>query len=214
MFLKTIILLVFCLSFQEILSNKENGINIDDIKVNRIKIEDAPYQVALYPGLHFCGGSIIGHNKILTVAVCVRTLSPYQIVVVAGTENRFSNETRLRVSQISIHPRYNSKTGDYDVAVLTTSTSFTFSSRISAVELLSERPAAGTKAKVSGWGTRIARCDTSLIDQYLREVRVLIVDQNTCRTRYGSFFTNRMICVGLPAGGKDMRQGIDFCFLF
>lgn len=206
MFRKIIILSFFCVLIQDAYCNanppNDNGRIVGGY---RIRIEDAPYQVALYLGGSLCGGSIIGRNKILTAAHCVRGRSASQIVVLAGTENRYSGGVRLRVNRISIHPNYNSRNNDNDVAVLTTSTSFTFSSKIAAIELLSSRPATRTEAKVSGWGT--TRYGASYVEQYLREVRVPIVDQNTCRSRYGSYLTDRMICAGLSTGGKDSCQG-------
>jgi secreted trypsin-like serine protease len=41
----------------------------------------------------------------------------------------------------------------------------------------------------------------------LQQVQVPIVSLSDCKESYGSEITARMICAGLPAGGKDSCQG-------
>lgn len=46
------------------------------------------------------------------------------------------------------------------------------------------------------------------VSETLQHVQVWTVNQNTCRQRYGSVLTDRMLCSGwLDVGGRDQCQG-------
>lgn len=72
----------------------------------------------------------------------------------AGSSLHGSGGTTYSVSSGSVHGSYNSRTMDYDIAVLRPSSAFaTGSATIRAVSLTSSRPSNGATAYVSGWGT-------------------------------------------------------------
>lgn len=173
-----------------------------------IEIKQRPFQVALYADGSFCGGSIIGPYKVLTAGHCVRGKSAAKSLVYVGSKSRSTGGTIYYINRISIHPGYNpSASLDNDVAVLTVTTPFRYSASVYPIGLLSARPAAGTDAVVSGWGSTRSG---GTVESYLREVHVPIVDQAVCRRQYGtSTITNKMVCAGVSTGGKDSCQGND-----
>lgn len=62
----------------------------------------------------------------------------------------------------------------------------------------------GSLTKVTGWG--LTKENGSMSDKLIA-VEVPIVSQEDCRSVYGqSAITSRMICAGLPEGGKDACQ--------
>jgi trypsin len=69
-----------------------------------------------------------------------------------------------------------------------------------------EAPTAGTAAVVTGWG-RLSYEGT--YPSKLQQVQVTIVDANKCNSLYWMYgpVTPRMICAGVPEGGKDSCQG-------
>lgn len=70
---------------------------------------------------HFCGGSIINKNYILTAGHCVNGRSASAISVVAGTHKLGSVATdgvRRMASSIIVHEDYNSRDVDYDLAII------------------------------------------------------------------------------------------------
>ncbi|MGV1006521.1 MAG: S1 family serine peptidase, partial [Candidatus Nanopelagicales bacterium] len=93
-------------------------------------IEDAPWQVSLQysdttpPYLaHYCGGSIVSAEWIVTAAHCVEDVNPADIAVLAGvTELTYNPLPRKAVAAIVIHPGYDSGTFVNDVALIRLST--------------------------------------------------------------------------------------------
>ncbi|XP_065167387.1 trypsin alpha-3-like [Atheta coriaria] len=166
-----------------------------------IPISQVPYQAAmLINGRLSCGGSIIADRWILTAAHCVPGVTTSQMRIRVGSADSLSGGQELRVSRIISHARYNSRTMDFDVALVQVSSSITQGRRIS---LANTEPAAGTTVKVSGWG---AMRSGGQVTRTLRGVDVSIVARSTCERNYGTGeITRRMICAARD--GRDSCQG-------
>lgn len=173
---------------------------------------DNPFQVALLSrsvannfDAQFCGGSLVKANVVVTAAHCVHGASASQIDVLAGTRSLSSGGTRHAVSSISIHPSYNNTTLDYDVAVLTLSTS---ASGLPLATVIGTTDVAdGTNLLVTGWGNT-STSGTS----YPTELRKAItprISTTVCNGSkvYRGAITDRMFCAGYLAGGIDSCQG-------
>jgi len=162
-----------------------------------------PWIVQLKRGGHYCGGSIVNENYIVTAAHCAQaSASGYQIV--AGEHNLNSNEgseqTRT-VSQIKNHPNYNSGTLSSDVALMRVNSPFTFGQYVQAANLGSADP--DGDVVVAGWG---ALTEGGSSPTVLMKVTVPMVTLTSCRASYGSgSILAGMICAG--TGGKDSCQG-------
>lgn len=63
---------------------------------------------------------------------------------------------------------------------------------------------AGAISQVSGWGTLSEESITA--PTQLQVVDVPIVSFQECKRSYGMYLTERMMCAGLPEGGKDSCQ--------
>ncbi|KAJ4368850.1 hypothetical protein N0V83_005932 [Neocucurbitaria cava] len=168
-----------------------------------------PFIVSLQKnGAHFCGGSLLNANTVVTAAHCAVGQTASTLKVRAGSLNRNSGGTLVGVSSIVVNPGYVSSTYDADVAIFKLSTSIPTSSTISYATLPASGsdPAAGTTSTVAGWGTLTEGGST--LPTTLQQVDVPIVSRTTCRADYGqSAITTNMICAGLTAGGKDSCQG-------
>ncbi|KAK7421167.1 hypothetical protein QQX98_002296 [Neonectria punicea] len=186
----------------------ENEINI--VGGEQASPGDFPFIVSISRrgGSHFCGGSLLNANTVLTAAHCSTGQSAANVQVRAGSQNRNSGGTLVGVSSITIHPSYSSSTINNDVAIWKLSTSIPTSSTISYATLAAagSDPVAGSIATVAGWGVTTDGGTSSPVA--LRKVDVPIVSRATCRAQYGtSAITTSMFCAGLAEGGKDSCQG-------
>ncbi|GAB0092100.1 hypothetical protein DMENIID0001_070650 [Sergentomyia squamirostris] len=116
----------------------------------------------------------------------------------------------LKISKITVHPKYNTLTKDYDVAILTLKTSLTFSTAIQAISLPSSGAEVpdGEMITVSGWGLLTDGGDQPF---QLQAVKVPKVNDDVCAEAYcdeDDEITDRMLCAGyMGVGGKDACQG-------
>ncbi|XP_051572344.1 trypsin-like [Myxocyprinus asiaticus] len=172
-----------------------------------------PWQVSIHrisTRSHFCGGSLINKDWVLSAAHCFQKISAPDIKIYLGRQFQTGsnpNEVSRTVSQVITHPNYGSTTQNNDIALLQLSSSVTFTDYIQPVCLASSGStfAAGTNSWITGWG-KLNFADTTLPNT-LQEVQIPIVSYSVCNTAYGGGITSNMLCAGLTQGGKDSCQG-------
>ncbi|SDN19528.1 Trypsin [Streptomyces sp. cf386] len=154
----------------------------------------------------FCGGTLVSATKVVTAAHCMVDETTSSVRVVGGrTYRNGTNGTVSRVSDIWIHPDYTDATNGNDVAVLTLSTSMPYTTASYVDSSDTGVYAAGTTARIVGWGTTSSGGSSS---NQLRTATVPTVSDSSCGSSYGSdFIQSDMICAGYSSGGVDTCQG-------
>lgn len=204
-----------------------------------IKIEQAPYQVELVmrkllpcPNAtqtcekqyvidgHYCGGSIISPNFILTAAHChvyrfSKPINASDLLVVAGANNMMEKDAvTVEVEKIIPHELFELKDkyriSNYDFCLLKLRTPLNFTKKIKAIDLpLQDEPVEeGTFSVVSGWG-QVHYFDSD-VQKELRAVTLLTLNQSECQLKWMKeerIITDQMLCAGLEITKADACQG-------
>ncbi|WP_428264818.1 trypsin-like serine protease [Haliangium sp.] len=184
---------------------------------DNVTINEFPWQISMQTpsGFHFCGGSILDEEWILTASHCVDGSSPSDIRIAAGITrvSTSGNQGQLRnVAEIFMFPGYTDPTRGKDVALLRLATPLNLSSTASPIEVVTSADQAaglttpGTDATVSGWGTLSSGGNSPDV---LQAVTVPIVSNAQADAAYNTVnITDDQIGAGLlGVGGKDSCQG-------
>ncbi|KAL7988499.1 hypothetical protein Chor_007418 [Crotalus horridus] len=163
-----------------------------------------PYQASLNSGYHFCGGSIIKNQWIVSAAHCYKSRIQVRLGEHSLTKNDGSEQYIDSVKVIR-HPSYNSRTLDNDIMLIKLSKPASLNSRVSAVSLPNSCAASGAKCLISGWGNTLS--SGSSYPDLLQCLTAPILSQSQCSRAYPGKITNNMFCAGYLEGGKDSCQG-------
>uniref|UniRef100_A0A8C3WS52 Ovochymase 1 n=1 Tax=Catagonus wagneri TaxID=51154 RepID=A0A8C3WS52_9CETA len=176
-----------------------------------------PRQVSLKLGEnHFCGGSLIQDDLVVTAAHCLAGLKEQikSLMVTAGEYSLFQKdeeEQNIPVSKTVIHPEYNTLGyRSFDIALLYLKHSARFGTTVQPICIPQRADTfeEGILCKASGWG-KIS--ETAEYSNVLQEVELPMVDARTCSTTLKGVnlapLGRTMLCARFPDGEQDACQG-------
>jgi hypothetical protein len=161
---------------------------------------------------HFCGGSLIGSQHILTAAHCVEgILNPLDLQVLIGVrELPFARGDRREILGFKIHPKYDPITIENDLAI------------IKLAKPVSNQPislgrqgdilsySANTSGLALGWGTTDAR--DPILPTILQQASLPIESDDVCSAELGRYYKPQsMMCAGKKASTATATDGVDTC---
>ena len=158
-------------------------------------------------GGHFCGGTLVSAVAVVTAAHCVEGESTVGLSAVVGREDLDRGDgQRTDVTQIVVHPNYDSDSLDADLAVVF------LENAVSELPIRYLTPsdgnlaAPGTDATILGWGT--TREGGASVTK-LRSATVPIVSNAVANApvAYRGGITDNMLAAGFATGGVDSCQG-------
>uniref|UniRef100_A0A8C3T965 Peptidase S1 domain-containing protein n=1 Tax=Chelydra serpentina TaxID=8475 RepID=A0A8C3T965_CHESE len=180
-----------------------------------------PWQVSIqYNRHHFCGGSLIAAQWVVSAAHCFRFTFPQAAYRVNLGEHQLSSPSPSRLSspvrQIIVHPRYNTGTRSADIALVQLTEPVRFTDEILPVCLPGPSDAfpGNRTCWVTGWGS-IASEVSLPPPKTLQEVQVPLIDTVACNALYNIDPDPKigrdpvkpdMICAGYAEGQRDSCQ--------
>merc|ERR1719500_1495734 len=169
-----------------------------------------PFQVSLqlteWGDWHFCGGSLLTDQVVITAGHCCYELDLTGVKVLAGKHDLYAEEESEQgagVARAEIHPLYDPWTAENDICLLTLDTTLQITAAVDVVSPAFTGEKFTGSARVSGWGTLE---DGGVAPDMLMAVVVPLRADTECSAVYGpEAMKDSMLCAGET--GKDACQG-------
>ncbi|KAK5648662.1 hypothetical protein RI129_003554 [Pyrocoelia pectoralis] len=168
------------------------------------------YQASIsYRTYHFCGGTIISENKILTAAHCSIYENGYnfnlrELKVIVSHLKLNSAAKIYSVSKVIPHPNFDRSTMQNDIAILKIRSSFEpWSEMVQPIPLSKNLPVPSTNCIISGWGKLDENEAGGSNDLRSAYVQILKCEQFLA----SSIIKMGMFCAGSFTGETDSCQG-------
>ncbi|XP_019387604.1 PREDICTED: granzyme A-like [Crocodylus porosus] len=169
-----------------------------------------PFMALIKDKKHYCGGSLIKKNWVLTAAHC----QTKNAEVILGAHSRLKKEKekqRFKIAKRIPYPCFDSGNKENDLMLLQLKGKVKINKAVKTTNLPNTgtdiKP--GTRCQVIGWGTTNNQMND--MSDTLKQVNVTVIDRNTCNDKkhynLQPEITKNMVCAGDVNGGKDSCSG-------
>jgi trypsin len=172
-----------------------------------------PYAVSIQDNIgHFCGGSLIAPDMVLTAAHC----QGGQYSVVIGRHDLTTNEGEsIPMKKETPHPKYNDRTTDSDWMLILLERPTTVNVPFVKLNTDANLPSTNQDVTVMGWGDTTSDDATQELASALMSVDVNVISNQDCEKSQGTIggwnenyngqITDNMLCA--RDNGQDSCQG-------
>lgn len=177
----------------------------------------SPWIVSLQWGTvrpsHFCAGSIISENWVLSAAHCTLAYPSYGIsTIVAGLHdlNEFQGDEQIRIVNLNQkweHQDYQGTVGPHDIALILIQQPFVFSHTVGPILLPNADQIHSGNVTLFGWGSTSSTF-YPIYPNILQTVSKPIIPMDVCMDQFGETPVHENnVCTGPLSGGISACSG-------
>jgi len=168
-----------------------------------------PYVVSMNEGTHFCAGTLIASDFVLTAAHCLG--GSYRVRIGTDRVNNSGGGENIEMLREYAHPDYNVQNDDNDIALVKLSEPAGSAIPLVRMNPNADVPYVGTWAHVMGWGDQNPDEDITRLASNLMGVDIQVISNRRCERSskgedsYRGWIFDSMLCT--MTTGQDACQG-------